>query len=307
MASSSQVPYRRQDRKIAFARKDLERALVALRDSRPLVRTTYGQQHLSKSLIVVFLNELHAKRKTNRFVSIGVSWSVISDFLGGREEHGHRGVFSRFNMRDESGDFHRITTHQFRHWLSTMAKRGGLSEVELARWMGRRRLADNRAYDHRTQTERAEEARELIRAGRAAGPVADAYRSLPPVDGEAFLDAHVNAVLTTPYGMCLHDYGQGPCERHFSCAGCGELLRRKGDPEERAALVAMLARTRRALDAAAAEAADGTYGASNWTARNQRLEIDLITMLAVDDDNTHSDRDLVRVWPQSNRKREKHD
>ncbi len=297
-----EVPYRRQHKAIEFDKRDLENALVALRDDRPLIRTSYAKQHLSQSLIVVFLNELHAKRKVNRFVPTGVSWQAISDFLGGREKHGNGGVFSQFNLRDASGNFHRITTHQFRHWISTIAKRGGLSEVELARWMGRRRIADNRAYDHRTQEERVEEARAVIRSGRAMGAIAEVYQSLRLADAEAFLAAQVNAVLTTPYGMCVHDYGQGPCERHFSCGGCGELLRRKGSSEERAALAAMLERTRETLAAAKAEANDETYGASNWVARNQRLEIDLITMLAVDDDGTKSNGELVRVWPQSRRK-----
>ena len=282
-------------RAAAARRIDVEHAIRRMQLDRPILTAGNGKtQTLGESLIVVFRNQLHAERSTNKFVTAPLSHGAVSDFLGGRHGLGKASVFSRFGSSDEA--LLRITSHQFRHWLSTIAKRGGLSEVELARWMGRRRIADNRAYDHRTQDERAEEARALIRAGKADGAIAAAYRSLPSADAETFLLAQVNAVLTTPYGMCVHDYGQGPCERHFSCAGCSELLRRKGDADERAALTSMLRRTRETLRNCAAEEDDGTYGASNWLARQQRLEIDLIAMLAVDD-SASDDGDLVRVWP----------
>jgi hypothetical protein len=104
--------------------------------------------------------------------------------------------------------------------------------------------------------------------------------------------------------MCAHDYGQGPCERHFACAGCGELLRRKGDVEERAAITASLDRTRQSLEAAKEDRDAGAYGAPQWVARHERLEIDLITMLAVDDNATIQDGDLVRVFPDNPKRTE---
>ena len=294
-------------------RADLEKALISLRDDRPLLTTGSGRtQSLGHSLFVIFKNELHAGRATNRFVVTAVSQGQIADFLGARDRFYDDGVrvgsiFKRRDMRDREGKYHRLTTHQFRHWLSTIAKRGGLSEVELARWMGRKRIADNRAYDHRAQEERAEEARSLIRSGRAAGAIADVYRSLPPADAEEFLAAQVGSALTTPYGMCLHDYGQGPCERHFSCAGCGELLRRKGDPDEHTALTSMLQRTRKSLAAANAENASGTIGVSNWVAHNERLVIDLVTMLEVDENGEIADGTLVPIWPSSSQKKDGND
>ena len=263
--------------------REVEAALASMRDPRPLVQTGNGKtQTLGESLIVLFLNETHAGKTTNRFVPIQLRQDTLADFLGARQTHGVSSVFSRYGKLDSTGKSYRITSHQFRHWLHTTAARGGLSDVELARWMGRKQIADNRAYDHRTHEERVEEARALIRAGRAAGAVSEAYHSLPHADAEAFLEAQVNAVLTTPYGMCVHDYGQAPCERHFSCAGCKELLRTKGDSRERAAIETALERTRAALGYARAERRAGSYGASNWVAHQERLEFDLIALLAVD-------------------------
>lgn len=282
---------------------DVEKALAAQRDVRPLLVTGDGQaQFLGNSLIVMYWNENASNKTTNRFVPVGVTWGMLADFLGARN---HESIFTLFELRDENGEPYRLTSHQFRHWLSTVGKRGGLSEVELARWMGRRRIADNRAYDHRTMEERTEEARRLIRTGSAHGPIAAAYRSLPPIQAEAFLEAQVNGTLATPYGLCVHDYGQGPCERHFNCAGCSELLRRKGDSEEQDALKEWLDRTRTSLASAKGERVDGTLGASNWVKYNERLEIDLIAMLAVDKDETSRDGEFVRVWPDGHGPKEK--
>jgi hypothetical protein len=284
-------------------RRDVVAALRAMRDAHPLVIARSGRtQTLGESLIVVFRNQLHDSRSTNRFVPTSLSLGTVADFLGAREDAGTTtSVFAKFCKAASDGRRLRITTHQFRHWLHTLAARGGLTEVELARWMGRSRIADNRAYDHRTQEERTEEARALIRKGSAAGPIADTYRSLPPVDADAFLQAQVNAVLTTPYGLCVHDYGQGPCERHFSCAGCSELIRTKGDLREREAAKAALSRTREALKHAEAENIAGTYGANNWTQHHHRLELDLVALLAVDDDEAIPPGSHVHPFPTGHR------
>jgi hypothetical protein len=114
---------------ITFQRDDLEKALVAMRDDRPMVVTGAGKaQSLGASLIVVFQNQLHHAKSTNHFVPTALSWENIADFLGGRTKHGQDSVFSRFF---EEGDVNvrRITSHQFRHWLSTIAKRGGLTKL----------------------------------------------------------------------------------------------------------------------------------------------------------------------------------
>ncbi len=297
------VPTFARGRSRVSKRSEVIAALHAMRDAHPLVAARNGRtQSLGESLIVVFRNQLHESRSTNRFVPTSLSLGTVADYLGARDDTGTTtSVFTKFGEASADGRRLRITTHQFRHWLHTLAARGGLTEVELARWMGRNRIADNRAYDHRTQEERAEEARALIRKGSAAGPIADTYRSLPPVDADAFLQAQVNAVLTTPYGLCVHDYGQGPCERHFSCAGCSELIRTKGEIREHEAAKLALSRTRQALSSARIEENAGSFGASNWVKHHQRLELDLIELLAVDDDPSVPLGSKVRPHPRGHK------
>lgn len=52
------------------------------------------------------------------------------------------------------GEFIQLPSHNARHWLSTKAESGGMDELTLANWAGRARLADNKAYDHRTEEEK---------------------------------------------------------------------------------------------------------------------------------------------------------
>lgn len=59
----------------------------------------------------------------------------------------------------------------------------------------------------------------------------------------------------------------------------------------------MLERTKISLAAARAEERTGTIGSGRWVDRNERLVIDLVTMLAVDENENLANGELVHVWP----------
>lgn len=119
-------------------------------------------------------------------------------FLGSAESK--TSAFSKYGRGDNQR--FRITTHAFRHLVNTLALRGELSDLELARWMGRRHLGDNAAYDHRTAAELAEDTRALIVAGKVHGMIAEMYERLPSsIDRDEVLRTHVSAVHTTALGV----------------------------------------------------------------------------------------------------------
>jgi hypothetical protein len=60
-------------------------------------------------------------------------------------------------------------------WLNTLADRGGLSDMELARWMGRRDLRQNAAYKHGTVSDRVKKAREMIVDGSLKGRISETW------------------------------------------------------------------------------------------------------------------------------------
>jgi hypothetical protein len=77
-----------------------------------------------------------------------VTHGQIADGLGASLEHGKSSVFSRLGICDSGGEAIRINTHKFRHYLNTLAMQGGLSELDIAKWSGRKDVRQNRAYDH---------------------------------------------------------------------------------------------------------------------------------------------------------------
>jgi hypothetical protein len=213
---------------------DIEKAL--LRRRKPLVvlsKPNGAKQMLSESLCVMFRNQFHASFATLTFLAESVGFSQIAGALG--RSHDASSVFSRHGITESDGSPMHVNTHAFRHWLNTLADQGGLTDIELARWMGRRDLSQNEAYKHGTVAQRVAWAQEMIREGRLHGPVAETYHSMrDPIEKEQFLKTFVDVAHFTPFGVCTHDFALEPCKYHLNClSGCSEYLRTKGDQEER--------------------------------------------------------------------------
>ncbi|MDG6746507.1 hypothetical protein QCF01_19135, partial [Staphylococcus aureus] len=49
---------------------------------------------------------------------------------------GRPSLFERRGMKGEGGRAIKLTTHQLRHWLSTMSERAGMDDFTLAQWAG---------------------------------------------------------------------------------------------------------------------------------------------------------------------------
>ena len=61
-----------------------------------------------------------------------------------------------------------------------------------------------------------------------------------------FLEAEIQAVHLTAFGLCLHDFAATPCQYHLNCVrGCPDYLRTKGNSSDH--LVQIQLATKRAL------------------------------------------------------------
>uniref|UniRef100_E6PHT1 Uncharacterized protein n=1 Tax=mine drainage metagenome TaxID=410659 RepID=E6PHT1_9ZZZZ len=276
----------------------LKEALATDRRDRPvLVRDDGRKQTLADSLCVMFLNESHrGTRSTNRFISTPVTLQQMSDFLSGRS--GIASVFERFNYRDDEGKPLRVKTHAFRRLLNTMAQRGGLSQVEIARWMGRRKLTDNRAYDLRTASEMASEMRKLVEQNDVYGTIADQVKMLPEVERSAFIESRLAMVHTTPHGQCASNIAENPCASAVSClGGCRHYLRKKGDEKSKTRLQSIEAETRIALQRAREAESQGKFNAANWVKAQETVLRTITAALAIDDDDNVEHGALHPVSP----------
>ena len=262
---------------------DIREALAKRRFDRPLLVLSNGEkQMLSQSLSVVFLNQFRANHRTLRCLARPIGYESIRAQLGGYECI--ESAFDRHGFKERDGSRIYINTHAFRHWLNTMADRGGLSDAELARWMGRRDLKQNAAYKHGTAADRAEKARELIIEGKLQGQKTDVYHALPTGERALFLEAAVGAVEFTEFGACFHDFAATPCPHHQQCLrGCADYSRTVGSESERSKLLAQKQLTQVKLQKYQTAVAEGQYGAENFIAREHQLLEGINRALSVDD------------------------
>ncbi|GGD91081.1 hypothetical protein GCM10011515_08450 [Tsuneonella deserti] len=226
-----------------------------------------------------------------------VTDAQINVYLTGLKSAAQKSILERLGFRDVEGNFLRGTSHQFRHWLSTLADETGFLGLEQARWMGRAKLSHNSAYDHVTPVERAREVRERTASRHGSeGPVTEiATRINDPIRRSEFIAATVPTAHVTDMGLCVHDWDAAPCPKHGSCALCDKIRIVKGKQEDRAAAVSELQDVEEMLQAARNESDMGTYGASNWIRSQLRRKLQLERIIAVHDDPARPDGMIVQL------------
>lgn len=261
---------------------DLRRAMASDRFDKPvLIRANGEVQTLGNSLLVVPLWLWHSRKSVNLAIAMPVNIQVLSDFLAGRD--GMPSVFERYGVVDDEGRPFRFRSHDFRRLLNIVAFRGGLSQVEIAQWMGRRRLEDNAAYDLRSASEMADEMRALIEKNEIFGSITDQVRALPVTERANFLNQRLTMLHTTPHGQCGSNIVENPCETAVSClGGCRHYLRRKNDPQSRASLLRIERETIVGLERARDAGERGQ--AKNWLEAQELVLRTVRAALAIDDD-----------------------
>jgi hypothetical protein len=169
-------------------------------------------------------------------------------------------VFSRWGY---IGDEYGMTSHQFRHWLNTLAQKGNVGQVEIARWSGRADISQNRVYNHRTP---ADEVKDMRKTGLGSQQtnLAELSRKNQPIlvsdiGGKDDRIAHV-----TIYGLCEHDFSMEPCQKYRGCITCKKHKCVKGDEEKLERIRFERDKIKAQLDKALAAADQNFYGADRW-------------------------------------------
>lgn len=248
-----------------FARfMDVEKAVVGmLPHGFPQLDKETGCK-FSEALFVVRTNELGAQRSNFNCMVEPISINQINTGLGGRSEHGYASIFSRFGFMEPDGSPINISTHQFRHYLNTLAQAGGLSQLDIAKWSGRKDIQQNAAYDHVTPGQMVQKIRDAIGEDSTVfGPLAElAKKTLIPRD--EFARLVVPTAHTTELGYCVHDYTMSPCQQHRDCIHCSDLICVKGDEAKERQLRLQLEEARGLLQRAEEATKDGYYGSDRW-------------------------------------------
>jgi hypothetical protein len=296
--SSSKLPYHREGGRSYYRVSDLENYLLSERAEHlwTLDRRDGTYQLLSETLFIAFAQSFHARHLGNPLLVEQMDPHALRSFTVGRARN--ISAFERFEIREEDGTFCKITSHQFRHWLNDLADKGGLSAELQTRWFGRENPKDTLAYQHANLEERLQWVKDGIRNGEICGTIASVYFALPEEEQDIFLEGHIQAVHFTPLGLCIHDFAIDPCPYYLNCARrCPDYLHTKGNQQERTNLIQVQRRTKQALAVAQAQVAAGNgETAQAWIRHYEETLAGVEAALAVDDDPTASDGEMVRPF-----------
>jgi len=183
--------------------------------------------------------------------------------LGPRKIKSHKSIWMRHGYTNPDGSNIKLTSHQLRHLLNTVAQRGDLGQLDIAMWSGRSNIHQNSTYNHMSEYEVLDKVKGIKGMASMMGPL-DKVKSYIPVTlgdlnaiGEGI--AHV-----TEYGFCVHDFSMVPCQKHRDCINCTEQVCIKGDEEKLKRLKSQYDATKKQFDKAAKGITDGYYGADRW-------------------------------------------
>lgn len=226
-AKTHDFPTQKHGRKNKYCFEDIEKSIIGmLPRGFPILDAEIGLKY-SEALFIMPKNKFHSHKATHNCMFEIISTDAINDQLGGRIRHGISSMFSRLGFREPDDSPIKIGTHQFRHWLNTLAQKGGLSQLDIAKWSGRKDIRQNEAYDHVTADEFLQKVRN-IDDGSMFGPLAE-FVSRTPISREEFLQLKFPTAHTTELGFCIHDWTMLPCQKHRDCINCTEHVCLKGD------------------------------------------------------------------------------
>jgi hypothetical protein len=178
------------------------------------------------------------------------------NYIVGQEKN----IWRRHGYVNPDGSLISMTSHQLRHFLNTIAQRGDLGQLDLAKWSGRANIHQNATYNHMTDEEYVELA---LEAGM--GGLLEKVKSNAPV---TFADLEVvgeGIAHVTEYGFCVHDFSMTPCQKYRDCLNCTEQVCIKGDEGKLERLRQQREGIRLQLEKAREASQSEVYGADRWS------------------------------------------
>ena len=191
------------------------------------------------------------------------------------------GLFERLGLIDDDGQIVRLTPHQLRHYMSTLANEANLSQLDIAKWAGRADIRHNAHYDHETAESLVAKARAIDTDMFGRTLTATPHR---PVTAGQLIEGHLPGVHLTRYGACLHDFAMSPCRMYRDCLNCTEHACVKGHERAERSIRDRLSVIETALGGAEAAAAAGEGNSRIWLSRMRTERARLRELIGLIDD-----------------------
>ncbi len=206
---------------------------------------------------------------TQRGTSPVILWkptnNVFNNDLSPRAslKNSHQSIFDRHGYLSNKRDRIKLTSHQARHLLNTFAQRGGLSQLQIAKWSGRADAKQNRTYNHMSEYEMVAMAEQLNTSLILYGPSGEVDKHVP-ITIQEFNTLEKGAVHITEFGVCVYDFSMTPCDKYRDCINCSEQVCIKGETDKLARIKARLQEVNNQYLAAEKAMTDGLAGADRW-------------------------------------------
>ena len=284
-------------RKVYVRFADLEAAVLRdLPRGFPIAHEATGLKYRDL-LFLMQRNTLHATSARMRCIIEPIGHPHIHNRLGARSESGIKSIFDRCGVYEVDGGSIRANSHQFRHYLNTLAQAGGMSQLDIAKWSGRKDVRQNKSYDHETTDAKVARIRSAVGDDtRMFGPLAIAPRSAL-ITRDEFARLKIPTAHTTYYGYCVHDYIMSPCQMHRDCLNCGEQVCIKGEIEKEKQIRRAHAEATGLLAMAEQAAAKGEFGANEWVAHHREHVARIAELLEILDNPHVPNGSVVQLTP----------
>lgn len=223
----------------------------------------------SNALFCMHLNQIGSQRGTSPVILWAPTNNTFNNDISPREslQGHHQSIFDRYGYKSTDGSRLKLTSHQARHLITTLANRGGLSQEKIARWAGRADPKQNRVYNHMSEWEMVSKAEALDPSLTLFGPKGEVGQNVPVSTQEINLMER-GALHVSLYGVCSHDFIMSPCEKFRDCLNCEEHVCIKGsskdNPERLTRIKMRLTQVEKDYIEAEAAVNNGYAGADRW-------------------------------------------
>ncbi|WP_079455762.1 integrase [Pseudomonas aeruginosa] len=242
----------------------------------------------SNALCCFRFHEFREEYNTSPVLPWSPCTGAVRNCLGGKKTT--RSVWERHGYTNPDKSAIRMNSHQVRHFLNTAAQRGNLGQLDIARRSGRANIHQNATYNHMTDDEYVDLARQA-----GVGSVLEKIKVNAPVtlaDLEAVGEgiAHV-----TEYGFCVHDFSMLPCQKHRDCLNCTEHVCIKGDAGRVERLKSQRDGIRLQLRKAQEASENGVYGANRWSQHQHKTLERVEQLIAILESPSIADGSAIRL------------
>ena len=245
--------------------EDIEKAILSLLpDNFPYVSSEIGLKY-SETLIIQRRYEYNHQKDVMIPTIKSFDHNFISDALGARSAK--YSLFRIFDYKEKNGNLVKATSHQFRHFLNTLAQKGGASQLDIAKWSGRADIHQNKDYDHLSADDMVLMIRDAIGdEDKMTGPLAniDDIKAKVVITRDEYAQLKIPTAHLTEFGVCIHDYTMSPCQLHRDCMNCTEQICMKGDKKRTENIKRVKVETGELLQRAIEEQGDSKAGANRW-------------------------------------------